>query len=216
MSLRSHPSEASLLAYAAGTAPAGLSLAVAAHLGYCNECRSRIATWETAAGAMLDSLPESDLADESLSRIMSRLSEEPATAQRSAPAPTPPVSGLDLPPAIAAAGLERRRWIVPGIWTASIKTGDSAKMQTYLIRLGPKQKIPMHGHSGPEAICILKGSFSDASGQYGLGDFVEIDETADHEPTASPDGECICIIASEGPPRMRGILARLLQPLLGQ
>jgi putative transcriptional regulator len=212
MSLRSHPSEATLLAYAAGTAPAGLSLAVAAHLGFCSDCRGRIATWETAAGAMLESMPESDLSGEALASALARLGEDAGAVQQPAPPAKPVAPGLDLPPAIAAAGLNRRRWIVPGIWTATIKTADSAKMQTYLIRLGPKQKIPLHGHSGPEVICILKGSFSDASGEYGLGDFVEIDETTDHEPVARPDGECICIIASEGPPRMRSLLGRILQP----
>jgi len=56
--------------------------------------------------------------------------------------------------------------------------------------MGPGRKIPLHGHSGPEMICVLKGGFSDASGRYESGGFVEVDEQSEHQPTATPEGEC--------------------------
>ena len=49
MIIRSHPSEATLLAYAAGTLAPGPALVVAAHLAFCKDCRQPITTWETAA-----------------------------------------------------------------------------------------------------------------------------------------------------------------------
>jgi putative transcriptional regulator len=116
-----------------------------------------------------------------------------------------------LPRALTAAGVRKRRWIAPGIWRASIPAGSRAPSETYLIRLGANRKIPLHGHEGMEAICVMKGSFSDASGRYGVGDFLELDETALHEPVAGPEGECICIISSEGPPKMSGLLGLLMR-----
>ena len=68
---------------------------------------------------------------------------------------------------------------------------------------------------GAEFTCVLSGGFSDETGSYGPGDFAEADPTLTHTPRADPDGECVCLIASEGPMRMRGLIGRLLQPLFG-
>ena len=64
-----------------------------------------------------------------------------------------------------------------------------------------------------ETICVMKGSFSDVTGRYGVGDFLELDETSLHEPVAGPEGECICLISSECPPKMRGLLGWLMRAL---
>jgi len=214
MTIRSHPSEATLLAYAAGTLSTGASLAVAVHLQFCKQCHEPIAAWEAVAGTLLDDMPESEMADDALARAMARASSseparEPVRVEKVA------IGGLELPRALAAAGVQKRRWIAPGIWRASIPAASRAPTETYLIRLGPNRRIPLHGHEGVERICVMKGSFSDASGRYGVGDFVELDETMLHEPVAGPEGECICIISSEGPPKMRGLLGWLMRVLYG-
>jgi len=214
MKIRSHPSEATLLAYAAGTLSTGFSLAVAVHLQVCKQCREPIATWEGAGGTLLDTMPESEMADDALLRTMARVrSGESAPRARVENAE---IGGLALPRAIAAAGINKRRWIAPGIWRASIPAGSRAPSETYLIRLGANGKIPLHGHEGMETICVMKGSFSDATGRYGVGDFLELDETSLHEPVAGPEGECICIISSEGPPKMRGLLGWVMRMFYGK
>jgi putative transcriptional regulator len=210
MTIRSHPSEATLLAYAAGTLSSGFSLAVAVHLQFCKTCREPIAAWEGVAGSLLDSMPESEMSDDALARTMAR-----ARSGERTPQPTPiekvEIGGLELPGALAAAGINKRRWIAPGIWRATIPAGSKAPSETYLIRLGTNRRIPLHGHEGMEAICVMKGSFSDVTGRYGVGDFLELDETSLHEPVAGPEGECICIISSEAPPKMRGFVGWLMR-----
>jgi putative transcriptional regulator len=210
MTIRSHPSEATLLAYAAGTLSSGFSLAVAVHLQFCKACREPIATWEGVAGTLLDAMPESEMADDALARTIAR-----ARSGESAPQPTRvekvEVGGLELPRALAAVGINKRHWIAPGIWRATISARSKAPAETYLIRLGANRKIPLHGHEGMETICVMKGSFSDVSGRYGVGDFLELDETSLHEPVAGAEGECICIISSESPPKMRGLLGWLMR-----
>ena len=208
MTITSHPSEATLFGYAAGNLPAGASLALSTHLWMCAPCRKPITQWEAAGGAMLESLPEAELSDDALARALTQLNER--AEPRVAPVEYPPGwLGIELPPALRAVPIRRRLWLAPGIWKANI-AGDC-----YLLRLGANRKIPLHGHSTPEVICVLKGSFSDASGRFARGDFVEIDAAIDHQPIAGPEDECICIIASESPPQMRGLLGRLLGPLLG-
>jgi len=96
-----------------------------------------------------------------------------------------------------------------------VPAASHAPAETYLLRLGAGRRIPFHGHGGSEMICVLKGSFSDASGRYQAGDFVEIDEATEHQPLAGPEGECICIIASESPPRMHGLIGWFLKSLAG-
>jgi putative transcriptional regulator len=215
MTIRSHPSEATLLAYAAGTLSSGFSLAVAAHLQFCKACREPIATWEGVAGTLLDAMPESEIADDALARTMARARSretdpQPARIQKVE------IGGVELPRALAAAGINKRRWIAPGIWRATISAGSKTPAETYLIRLGANRKIPLHGHEGMETICVMKGSFSDVTGRYGVGDFLELDETSLHEPVAGPEGECICIISSESPPKMRGLLGWLMRVLYRQ
>lgn len=214
MTIRSHPSEATLLAYAAGTLAPGASLVVAAHLSFCNDCRRLIATWETAAGALLDSLPESELAGDALARTLARARAAPTENAQQKPLAPPGPPAVDLPSVILAAGIAKRRWLAPGIWSAAIPSVSRAQARTYVLGLGPNRKVPLHGHSGSETICVLKGSFLDAGQRYNAGDFIETDEAIDHQPVAGGDGECICIVASEGPLRIRGLLGWLLSPFV--
>jgi len=214
MTIHSHPSEATLLAYAAGTLSTGLSLAVAVHLQFCKQCREPIAAWEGAGGTLLDSLPESEMTDDALLRTLARVNSGEGIPQGPR-IEKAEIGGLELPRAIAAAGIKKRRWIAPGIWRASIPAGSRTPAETYLIRLGANRKIPLHGHDGMETICVMKGSFSDATGRYSVGDFLELDETSLHEPVAGPEGECICIISSESPPKMRGFLGWVMRVFYG-
>jgi putative transcriptional regulator len=208
MTIHSHPSEATLLAYAAGTLPQGASFAVAAHLGFCDACEAPIATWEMAGGSMLNAMPEAPLSEDAFARTLARAQRHAESEKLRVPLFRPP--GIEIPAALDGVSIKRRRWVAPGIWRADIAAGGGAKSQTYVIRLGPGKKIPLHGHDGPEVICVLKGSFIDAGGRYEAGDFVEVDEATDHQPVAGLGGECICIIAAEGAPRFRGALGWLL------
>jgi putative transcriptional regulator len=203
---RSHPSEAMLLAYAGGTLPSGSALVVAAHLEFCSDCRDARANWELLAGAMLEDMPESPLGDDALAATLLRLEAVDKAPQGQPEQPAAEeIPGLVLPAVIRAYGVKPRRWLAPGVWIAPIPAVSRGPAHTYLLRLGPNDTLPRHGHGGPEAICVLKGSFSDARGRYDLGDFAENDEAVEHEPVAGAEDECICIIASEGPPKAHGL-----------
>jgi putative transcriptional regulator len=108
------------------------------------------------------------------------------------------MAGIELPRAIAAAGVRKRRWIAPGIWTATIRRRHGT-LGNLSDPLRTQSRIPLHGHEGMETICVMKGSFCDASGRYGVGDFLEIDETALHQPVAGPEASA----SASFPPKIR-------------
>lgn len=152
------------------------------------------------------------MADDALEHTLRRLHEQHQPGQSEGRQPG--WLNLDLPAALRMTPIHRRLWIAPGIWKVNIGAGE-AKGHAYLLRLGANRRIPLHGHSTQEAICVLKGSFSDSSGCYSRGDFVEIEAATDHQPIAGPEGECICIVASEAPPRFSGAIGRIVGRLLG-
>lgn len=152
------------------------------------------------------------MADDALEHTLRRLHEQHQPGQSEGRQPG--WLDADLPAPLRVTPIHRRLWLAPGIWKANIGAGE-AKGHAYLLRLGANRRIPLHGHSTQEAICVLKGSFSDTSGCYSRGDFVEIEAATDHQPIAGPEGECICIVASEAPPRFSGAIGRIVGRLLG-
>ena len=74
--------------------------------------------------------------------------------------------------------------------------------------------MPEHEHRGEEITVLLQGSFSDADGSYTRGDFLVRHAGEAHEPTATQDMDCICLVCLERPVRPRGLLYRMLEPLV--
>jgi putative transcriptional regulator len=66
-----------------------------------------------------------------------------------------------------------------------------------------------HEHSGAEFCTVLKGAFRDESGLYSAGDFAATDGDVDHQPVVIGDEECVCLFATEGRLKARGVLGRL-------
>ncbi len=71
-----HPSEATLLVYAAGGLGEGMALVVAGHLGYCGQCRGTIAAAEAVGGALLEDIAPEEVSAETRRRVVSRLDRE--------------------------------------------------------------------------------------------------------------------------------------------
>ncbi len=201
-----HPSEATLLAYAAGTLPVPHGIVVRTHLALCGDCGGNLALATALGGAVLEEMPPAELAPGALARVLARL-DQPAP-----PAPAP----RRVPSTVAELATGRWWWIAPGMRLMPLlKRGrDDARLD--LIRVAPGMALPGHGHTGTELTCVLQGAFGDATGTYHAGDIAEGDEELDHQPTALAVGQdCICLIATTGRLRAHGWLARLVQPLVG-
>jgi putative transcriptional regulator len=208
-----HPAEDTLLRLAAGHLSAGRALVVATHLPFCPACRAAIRFGEAIGGTLLADQPPAALSPDALNRTLARLD---MPAARPATRPEVAIPGVELPEPLRGLVRSRWRWLAPGISRIAIDVpGATPREHVSLIRVAPGQSMPDHGHHGWEATCVLTGSFTDVTGEYGPGDVAETDMDMMHQPIAGTGDPCICLIAWEGRLRMRGLLARLVQPLMG-
>jgi putative transcriptional regulator len=202
--IRHHPSEATLVAYAAGTLPEALAIVVATHIGGCMACRRFSAVLEATGGALLDALPPVPLADDALDRLLSRIDEL-------APAP-PPILNPGLPAPLDRVTLSRWWPIGRGMRWRALRASGTAWGGLILVQ--PGRALPRHGHAGLELTCVLSGSFADGAGRYEAGDLAESEADHDEPPVVIGARPCLCIIALEGL-RLRGLLG-LAQRVIGQ
>ncbi len=202
--IRHHPSQTTLLAFATGALPDLHRQVVAAHVKICPGCASEMRAMEEVGGALLEVLPPTALAPDAFSRVLGRL--EKFEARAASPSAPLTLSGL-------ATG--RWRWSGPGIAMMPLRARDATDTRLDLIRVTPGTALLEHGHTGFETTMVLQGAFDDGIAQYRVGDFAEADGEIDHEPRALSGEMCICLIATSGHLSARGLMGRLIRPLLG-
>lgn len=193
MNIRHHPDELYLARLASGGLDPALAMVVRAHLDRCACCRGDVAALTAAGGVLLDGLSPAAMQDDALARALAGIGTPEAP-----PAPSPPLLG-------------RRKDIAFGIWYRPLHWDRLSRMRAYELHVPAGRRMPVHSHSGTELTCIVQGSFSDMTGHYDTGDFIATDETLEHAPHAGSDMDCVCVIASDGPLRMKGLIARSMQ-----
>jgi putative transcriptional regulator len=211
MSPHYHPEAPLLLDYAAGSLGAGPRLVIAAHLGACRACAAAVASAEAVGGALLAAMPPVALRPDALALALARI-ERPDP-----PSPRPPASPpgwIEIPPDVVRAYTQRRRWAAPGVWVAPVSRGAGGK-RCYLLGVAAGMSVPRHTHRGEEMVCVLKGAYADGDSRHGLGDFAVNDESVDHRPTVTADGECVCLVSADNALVARDWVGRLFQPFVG-
>lgn len=212
-----HPSDATLVAYAAGSTIEGIALVVASHLAFCAECRRKVADAEAIGGGLLDDLAPAPLEDAARSRVLARLDVPDAAVA------VPHVdTGLPAPLARYVAGADRGleslpwRTLWPGIRQIDLRSRRRDGESLRLLRIAPGSAMPQHGHNGTELTLVLVGSFADETGRFTRGDVAEVDEDVQHRPVVEGSEECICLIATDAPLRFGGgLLGRIVQRFVG-
>jgi putative transcriptional regulator len=211
MTITHHLDDATLMSFAAGSLPAALAAAAAAHAAMCPRCRHEIAVLERLGGALMAGLqpvdllaegprtpPAADPRDQGLASAGTRDAEIPL-----------PVTGL------IGASLDdvTWRWLGPGVWDHAVPVDGAGKLR--LLKVAPGHHIPEHGHGGSELTLVLRGSFHDQTGRYLRGDIADLDEDVAHHPLIDGDIDCISLVASEAPEQFRSAVARQWQRLRG-
>lgn len=217
-----HPDIHLLTEYAAGVAPTGVSLCIAAHLEHCPKCRNQVAKLESLGGAMFEqddalqlsqafiSETATDSALEKTFAAIDRLEEETLREAKRSESTLPRcLKGL------IPSGLDQLSWkkIGAALKVARLDAGDR-QHEVALHQLHAGGGVADHDHRGREITVVLKGSFSDQNGLYTQGDFLVRNAGEAHAPKASNDGDCICLSAMEAPVRFTGLLTRLINPFL--
>lgn len=211
--IRHHLTDALLMAYSAGTLAEAFSLAVAAHVSMCDDCRARLGAFDSVGGALIEGCHGAALAEGSLEATLALIAAGPAGPAR--PVPVPGDGVLPAPVRDYVGGdLRAVRWrpVGMGVKQAILPTGGGATAR--LIHIPAGVAIPDHGHRGMELTLVLQGAFADEVDRFGPGDIEVSDETLTHTPVAEPGANCICLTATDAPLRFRGLLPRLAQPFL--
>jgi putative transcriptional regulator len=215
---RHHPSEATILAYAAGALGEGLTLIVASHLGYCPECRTQVSQGEVIGGALLADLAPAALASGTREQILMLLDRP---AKIAAGPPRPVVADPLIPGPLTrylpdGAASIKWRFMAPGLQQFEIVPHSRLGGGNFrMLRIAPGRMLPRHGHTGTELTLILRGSYTDELGQFGPGDVAETDDDTAHQPVSDRVEDCICVIATEGPLKFESPLARAFQHFSG-
>ena len=237
MTIRHHPDFASLMCCAAGSQPEAFAAVIASHLSVCADCRAEVGRMEQIGVALFDALPPADVVSrapvvamrageaETAGEVEIDVIEEPRAAQTGDDVRRGDIARGDVPrgdiprPLVAVLGARLDdlawSWKGPGIWTHSVPLSEHADGELLLIKVAPGKKMPEHGHNGQELTIILRGSYTDNLGTFGVGDVADLDSDVEHTPIACPKEGCICLSAKDGKLRFTGGVARLLQPLIG-
>ena len=210
-----HLSDKLLMAYSAGSLPEAFNLAIATHIALCDECRARLASFDSIGGAMLEQAPDSGVAlrEGALGATLARIKSTP-------PAARPSPKRMDhavLPEPLASyvgGDIDAIRWrgIGGGVRQAILPTSKAATARMLYIPAG--KAVPDHGHNGLEMTLVLQGAFADETARFGRGDIEIADEDLDHQPIAEPGADCICLAVTDAPLRFRAFLPRIAQPFL--
>lgn len=212
MTIQQHASDESLMRYALGSLSVGPGIIVGAHLEACSACRARLQAFSAAGGVLLEDADAASLQPDALAQALARIDGPGSLAQ---PAPAPRIGDIALPAALRGCHIGRFWPVAPGVRLSRIRVPAAPEANIVLFRVQAARAMPAHGHTGAEYIQVLTGSFHDGHTRYAAGDLSEADGDTDHHPVIDAAGECVSLAAVEGPARMHGFLARLIQPLVG-
>ena len=229
MSIHHHLSDATLGAFTAGALIESISLVVASHISNCPDCRKRRDQLEDIGGIQLQHTEPEDMSPDALEKVMIKLGKQKLPLASDPPndsissfsnESSPRRGNPEIPKPLRAYvpdRLEDVDWksMAPGIKYFAIAGLNTADGTLSLLKIAPGVNIPEHRHQGIELTQVLKGSFSDEVGRFGVGDIADLDDDIKHQPIADTNEACICLIATEAPLKFTGLMPRLVQYFSG-
>ncbi|GAA4898768.1 ChrR family anti-sigma-E factor [Ferrimonas pelagia] len=214
-----HPAPDLLRDFAAGTLAPSTALLIAAHREYCSHCQQQIANHEallaqTALEA--DGGDDQPALDGMLETLLAHLPEHTVREPEALPTAIQPLTlhhrTFELPQVLARQLHQPTRWsALPGRLHQARLAVENSHLN--FIHMDKNSGVPTHTHKGREYTLVLHGGFSDANGDYRLGDFVCLDQRHQHQPQTDSHEDCLVISALEGPLHFTSGLARLFNPL---
>jgi putative transcriptional regulator len=211
--IRHHPDEGLLLAYASGVADEAMSLILATHMAYCETCRAEVAKLERIGGSLLQELAPAPMAGGALDAVLSRLDtakpfvRRPRTVSRDG---TPDVLRRYI-----GGDLSQVRWRPAGAKLSYLPLLRHGRVAVRLLRGVPGAETGAHHHQGQEYTLVLKGGFTDVTGNYGPGDLQVMEGDMRHNPVADPGEDCINLAVTTGRLKFESPLLRIVAPLFG-
>jgi len=211
-------SEDILTEYATGTLSPAKHVLVTCQNELSDMVSERIAFQEAIAATLLEDVKSEGLSDFFMGNALAALPKQESDET---------VAGLDCADGLAPKslrhmlghGLKDITWksMVPGVAVHDIlgnrhtKKGD----RLYLLKAKGGVQMPEHSHNGEEWTLILTGSYNIGDKTFRRGDLHIEDETTEHAPHINEGEDCICLVMTQGPLKMKGWLPKLIQPVIG-
>jgi putative transcriptional regulator len=208
-----HPEDDLLLAYASGASDEATALVIATHLAFCAQCRGQVDLMETIGGGLLENLPPAPLDQTAFAATVARLDSAPPYQR---PARTPSRDGTPEPLRSYLGGdLSSVRWRRMGPRLAYLPLFRRGSISAKLLRGAPGTEVGAHTHRGLEMTMVLKGGFTDATGNYGPGDLQVADGSLRHSPIADAGEDCINLAVTTASLKFENLLQKIAGPLFG-
>jgi len=229
--ITNHPSDEQLTEFVAGSLTMSRALCIATHIEHCSKCKKRLQSLQLLGSAQLESIASAKVSNSLKDKVLASIkapqqpneSAESASANQQHNQTTP--AQYSSPIADSAVPRPLRRWVSSSFddiaWstlTPSVsifelsREGNGAKAALVKVKAGGN--MAHHSHTGEEVTVVLQGSFSDEDGCYLAGDYLFRNKSHKHEPVASKDQDCICLIVLDGPIQFTGWFSRLINPIL--
>ena len=219
MIIKHHLSDTTLGAFTAGTQMESTSLVVASHLSLCRVCQTRHNQFEHIGGMHLSQATAATVPPDFLQKTLLRLGKQEVASFKTYASPNLQNDGILPGPLckLIPLELENIEWnsLAPGIKGHPIKGLNTGNGTLSLLKIAPGMSIPDHSHHGSELTLVLKGSFSDETGQFGVGDIADLDDSTQHQPIADSSEACICLIATDASLKFTGLMPRIVQYFTG-
>lgn len=215
MPAQTHIPDEWLMDYAAGTLDEAVSVMVASHLSLCPHCRCQTRRLEATGGVLLDQSETIPVSEACRSKMMAMLDAEPPPPATE----TTPESLCRILPApvrsFSGCGIDGLHWekISATIERVILPTKGCSKLQVVRFKAG--STIPKHDHRGSEMTLILSGSIRDQGQLLRRGDIAVCEPGHIHTPKVGEAEDCLCLVMTQAPLRLCGLVSRWLGRLAG-
>ncbi len=225
MTVVHHLDDSTLMRFASGNVDEAFSVAIAAHLELCGQCRAALRAAESCGGRLLELTDVADIEDDAFDRLRDHIEGSEINLVQLKPSDARPARHADasetsIPKPLqcyVGLSLDDVTWttVAPGVLKRDITLSTKTTNKLYMLHIAAGKQMPEHGHGGSELTLVLSGAYKDHHGRFARGDIADLDEHDEHQPRVDGDQPCICLIAAEGHTKPKGLVARLLRPIVG-
>ena len=210
-----HPDADELVAYASGAAPDWISLVVACHLTYCEQCRSEVELLDDLGGVLLTGLPtEAEAEAPRPPSVAARASRPPES--RSLQRHAESTKMIPRPLHDYFADEPRWRFLAPGVQHIPLSFSVGG-VPARVVRFKPGFTIPEHAHQGLEMVLVLGGEIADGTTKevFKTGDLSRREEGTAHSQHVTSHDACVCLVVSAAPIVPSSMWGKVLKALAG-
>lgn len=202
--------------YAAGNLTPAKHMIVSCQRDMSQAVSDRLAFQEDIAASFLSDIKTETLSDAFIGNVLAALPQADSATKfevksETALAPEPLRELL-------GNGLRDVKWktLLPGVAIHDIMGNRKYEHdRLYLLKIKAGMKMPEHSHTGEEWTLILTGSYRVDEKRFVRGDLHIEDDTTLHSPIIDEGEDCICLVMTQGPLKMKDLIPRMVQPIVG-